>query len=237
MNIKDILAKQREGETLSDAETSFLESYDPQRDIDSAAAAARKDALKKVDELTSKIADFDGLKADLEAQLKAKADAGLSDAEKMQAQIKTLSEQIGGLNTQLEQSGKEKSAFERASTIEAIRQKTGVQFVTGINETIMTGAFASAFEGISAEQLADDAITNPIVETFKTANTGAIAAPGGHGSGAPSNVGGTTVKTGVNPFKPETENLTEQIALERDNPAEGRRLAAEAGITLEAAVA
>ena len=57
-----------------------------------------------------------------------------------------------------------------------------------------------------------------------------LPASGNKGSGATSGKAGGSAR--VNPFKPETRNLTEQMRLMKENPTLARQLAAEAGIKL-----
>lgn len=61
----------------------------------------------------------------------------------------------------------------------------------------------------------------------------AFDAPNRTGGGAPHN--SRTASVGVNPFKKESRNLTEQMRLMREQPETARRLAQEAGVSLPAA--
>lgn len=60
-----------------------------------------------------------------------------------------------------------------------------------------------------------------------------FAPEGKGGSGAnPGGSAGGTNNSGVNPFKKETRNVTEQMRLAKENPAKARELAAAAGVQL-----
>ncbi len=231
MKLTDILAKVAKKETLTDAESAFLAGYDPEKATNDAVAAYRRKADEK---LATAQKETDTLKtqvADIQTKLNKKDDGKKTDDQKFQDHIKNLSTQVATLTERLEASDKEKSALSRSTSIEALRQKAGIKFVSGVSEQIMAGAFASAFDGI--EDLSDKTVIAPILEQFKTNNKAVIADQSGNGSGLTPHAKATRTANSPNPWKTESLNLTEQGELFKSNPAEAKRLAAAAGVKLE----
>jgi len=231
MNLKDILAKVAKGESLTDAEKKFLGEYDAEKASNDAVAAYRRKADEK---LAKAEKDRDDLKTQVDAiqqQLDEKKNSGKTEMDKVQEQNKLLADQLAQITKRFEDSDKEKAQLSRSQAINGIREKAGIKFIPGINEAIMSGAFASAFEGIT--DLADDNQVKPVIDAFKAANKAVIADLSGHGAGGSPHVGGGHVDSSKNPFKTETFNLTKQAELIKQNPAEASRMAAEAGVKLE----
>ena len=100
------------------------------------------------------------------------------------------------------------------------------------------GVSANAFEqllniAVGDTNVDDEDAMKAVMETFKKENP-AMIADGGHSGvgskGKPNSQSGSFVG---NPFKKGAENLTEQMRLMKENPAEAQRLAAAEGVTLE----
>ena len=97
MNIKELLAKLTKGETLADNEKTFLAEYDPDREANAKAAAARKEADAKLAEIKAQV---EKLTAEKEAQAKeaqAKLEAKMTDAQKLQKAFEELSAKVEAL--------------------------------------------------------------------------------------------------------------------------------------------
>lgn len=235
MTIKDILAKLAKGETLTEAETQFLGQYDPDKAANDAAAAARRKAEeaqqkaeKERDELKAKIED-------LQKKVEDASSAGKTDQEKQSQLVKTLSDQVQALTKRLETADKEKAQLTRNQTLDVIRQNAGVHFVDGVDEGAMAGLFRGEFEGLTDEQLADETVVKGVVDKFAERFKGVIRDSSGHGGGTPPHLGGGAHTTPAkNPYKEDSFNLTQQALLERKDPATAKRLAAEAGVTIDA---
>lgn len=232
MNLKDILAKVRKGETLTDEEKTFLESFDPDAALNNAAAAARRKAEADAAALQKQIEDQQKLIEGLQKKADDAGKSGQTELEKAQSQIKTLSETLSTVTKRLEDADKKSVADARNARITAVAKEAGVQFIPGFDHELLLNGFARSFEGIKDEDLGNKAIVDPIVSRFREVNK-AVIAVAGHGAGGPAHVGNGYTPNGKNPFKEESFNLTEQARLLKQSPAEAQRLAAEAGQKLE----
>ena len=218
MTIKELMAKIAKGETLTDEEKAFAAKYDPQKDIDTAAGAARKKAEQerdgfkaKVDELTAQLA---------EAQKTGTA----SDAT-----IKKLQKDVADLMKANKESADRLAAQARADAIRKAVSEAKIVCAKGISQSLFDKAVSAAFEGVDMEN-AD--VVKATLDKFKTDNPAMIGVDGVGGVGTQGTPGGGTTYTGPNPFKADSLNLTEQMRILSQNPAEAQRLAADAGVTL-----
>ncbi len=224
MNIKDILAKLNKGEALTDDEKDFLSKYDPDADLNAAAAAARRKAESERDAAK---AELERLKA--EADKKAKADedakkASMTEEEKRKAEFKALQTEVAQLKKEKAEESARAAALQRSQDIDRLREKAGIRFAANIDPAITTAAFAKAFDGL--DNLADEKEVAARVKAFKDANLGLIADNTGHGSGLR---GSPTGAREANPWAKESENITKQAEIELSNPELASRLKAEAG--------
>jgi ElaB/YqjD/DUF883 family membrane-anchored ribosome-binding protein len=224
MNIKDILTKVAKGEELSDAEKAFAQGYDPDQETSNAAAARRK--------AEAKAAELQAMVDKLQKQVDDTGNAGKTEVEKAQGQIKTLSDQLAAVNKRLEEADKKVAAEARNGKLSQVMKEAGIQFVPGFDHDLLRSGFARAFEAIGDDDLANANVIAPIVAKFKDANKAAIVAPG-HGGGTPPHAGGGNVTPAKNPWAQASFNLTEQAKVLNTNPAEAARLAAEAGVKIE----
>lgn len=199
MNIKDILSKVTKGEKLSDDESKALQAYDPQKDIDAAAAAARRkaeqdkaDADKVVDDLKTQMA---GLQKKLDDAGKGK----LSEAEQAKAAQEALQRQIADLTAKFTAAEQEKAKLTRQAKVDAVIRSSGIKFVDGIDANILMGALASSIGSLKDEDLGNPDAVKPLVEAFKNANKAVIADTSGHGAGSNP---GQRVEVGVGTGKP-----------------------------------
>ena len=119
MTIKDILAKLVKGETLTAEELAFLKGYDPQKDIDSAAAAARKkseaDAAKAVQDLAAAQQQL----KDAQTKLDEAGSKGKTDLQKLQDQLAVLQKQV-------ETATSEKQKLVRQQKLDDVIRKSGL---------------------------------------------------------------------------------------------------------------
>jgi len=191
MKLKDIQAKLKKGEELTDAEKQFLADYDESKAVNDAAAAARRKAEEKQAELEKEREKLNQQMADIQAKLDEKENAGKSDAEKAQAQIEALSKQVGELKTQAEEASSAQAQMSRNQRIADIRRTAGIQFVPGLDHAMLEQSFSRAFEGI--EDLESDEVIKTKVETWQAMNKAAILDTSGSGTGSePNGAGGTS---------------------------------------------
>lgn len=181
MNIKELIQKALKGETLTAEETTALEGFDPQKQTDSAAAAARKEAESKVAKAAEEKAELEKKMQEYQQMLEEKDNAGKSELEKAQAQIAELSKNYKTMTESLEAERKQAQQMKRAQSINEIRRKAGIQFADGLDHTMLQRHFENAFEGL--DNLDDDTIIKTKIDTFKTMNSAAIVDNSGHGSG------------------------------------------------------
>lgn len=219
MNITAIVKKLLAGEALTDDEKSFAESFDQQALIDKASAAARRKAegerdenAKTVEELRAKLADFE-----------AKKGEGETEMAKLKREVEKLAKAKAESDAKV-------AAQERREAIASAAKECGVNIAEGVS--------AAAFEklldiAVGSTDLGDADAVKAVMDAFKRDNPAMIADGGHAGTGSrgfPS--GGGVGSFAGNPFKKGQENLTEQMRLMKENPAEARRLAAAEGIQL-----
>lgn len=187
MKIGEIIAKIQKGEALTDDEKKALEGFDLQKQIDSAAAAARKDAESKADTAKLEAAKLQKQIDDLNLKLKTNDDVGKTDLQKAQEQVNQFAKQLKDLEGKVETAEKEKAQLIRSQKLDGILGKAGIQFIDGVDHGILKRAFSGMFDGIN--DLDNDEVVKPILNTFKATNKGVIVDTSGHGSGNPQKVG------------------------------------------------
>jgi membrane protein involved in colicin uptake len=228
MTIKDILAKLQKGDSISDAEKEFLKTYDPDKDKNDAAAAARRKAEEERD--TAK-AEAEKLRKDADDAKKAAEDASrqqMTDAQKREADFKVLQVEVAKLTKERDDSAAKATAATRSQAIRDAAKAAGIALAPKtVSETLF---FRMLEETLSAVDVADAAALTAALDKFKSDNPGVIAAPGA----------GSGVVTGApafgnqsrNPWLKDSFNLTEQVNLYEKEPDKARTLAAEAGVKL-----
>lgn len=214
MTIKDIIAKVLKGETLTDEEKTFAGSYDPQKDIDTAAGSARRkaeaDAKTAKDALTALQAEFDAYKAD-------------NDPAKGQTELAKLTKRMEKLEADKKAAEDRAAAMERTSRVRALAKEAGINPAKGVDSKTIDLLVDHIMKDVDLDDA--DAVKTAF-DGFKTSNAGMIAAQGVGGAGVRGTPGCTF--TGKNPFAKDTFNLTEQLEMRRTNPALAERLASEA---------
>lgn len=170
MKIKDLLAKIRKGEALTDEEAKFMDDFDP----DKLAAAARKDGEKKAKELEAKLAE-------MQEAIEAKSNEGKSESEKVKADYEKAVKKLTAMEAELNTTKAEKAKFIRDTKIGNIMVK--LKTVPGVDAEIVKMALAHKLAGVKDEELdSDDAVT-PILSAFRDANKALILDESGHGTG------------------------------------------------------
>ena len=190
MTLKDIQAKLKKGEDLTDAEKTFLAEYDDSKAVNDAAAAARRKAEDKQAELEKEKQTMTDQIADIQKKLDDKSSAGKTDLEKAQSQIEVLSKQITDLNTNLEKSTKTQTEMSRSQKIADIRRGAGIQFIPELDHKMLNQSFSTAFDGI--EELDNEDVIKTKVDTWQAMNKAAILDTSGNGAGSnPNGAGGS----------------------------------------------
>lgn len=220
MNIKEILAKIARGETLTDAEKTFIAGYDPQTDIDKASAAARRKAEKERDDALAKAT---AAAEELEAAKAAQKNPQKDD------QLAKLAKEVEKLTKKNAEAEAKLKANARMEAIRAAAKANGAVAAEGISAEIFEMLLDRAVGDVDTGDA--DALKGAL-EAFKSANPAMIADLGKGGVGVKGRPAGSGVASIANPWKEGSVNLTEQMRLLNTNPAEAQRLAGEAGVTL-----
>ena len=129
MNIKELLAKISKGEALTDEEKAFVAAYDPEKVVNSTAAAARKSAEAKFKE---KEVELQKLQSDIEAlrvEAEEKANANKPELEKMTREMEKLQKGLADKESAVQQLVQEKRQMIRNGKISRIM--AGLKFVEG----------------------------------------------------------------------------------------------------------
>lgn len=216
MKLADILAKVTKGETLTDEEKKFVAEYDEQKNLDAAAANARKKAEKEAKDAKEALEALKGEFEDFKTQ---------NDPSKKQTELDKALARIA----KLEQANKDKEAQIAAQTrtakIRTLAKEAGINPAKGVSSETIDLLVDNLLAKVDIEDA--DAVKTAF-DGFKTANAGLIAANtvGGVGSkGAPA---GPSAYTGKNPFLKDSFNLTEQLKLRIENPETAAALEAAA---------
>ena len=117
MKLVEILAKIAKGETLNDEEKSFVGSYDPQKDIDAAASAARKKAEKEAADAKTALeklqGEFDTFKAE-------------NDPAKGATELQKLTKRLEKLEADKKAAEDKAVALERNAKVRALAKEAGM---------------------------------------------------------------------------------------------------------------
>lgn len=196
MNIKELLAKISKGEALTDEEKAFVAAYDPEKVVNSTAAAARKSAEAKLKE---KEAELQKLQSDIEAlrvEAEEKANANKPELEKLTREMEKLQKGLADKESAVQQLVQEKRQMIRNGKISRIM--AGLKFVEGLDPDIVRLGVEKSLAAISDDDLDSEEAINPVMEMFKAKNKAILADTSGHGSGnPPKDTAGSTGKKPV----------------------------------------
>lgn len=227
MNIKELLAKLLKGETLTAEEKAFVEQYDPQKEIDTASAAARRKAEKEAKEARDKLdaqnATVKELTEKLEAAEKAADDAkGGNSAElaKMQKQIAKL-EAVNAANEQ------KLKANARMDAIRAAVKTAGITAAKGISPDALERLIDLS---VGDTDVSDADALKAVLDQFKADNPSMIAAEVKGGSNIKGDPNASKFTGIANPWKADSFNLTKQIEILNAEPNTAKTMMAEAGV-------
>ena len=192
MNIKELLAKVTKGETLTDEEKAFVAAYDPDKVVNSTAAAARKSAEAK---LREKETELQKLNADIEAlrvEAEEKANANKPELEKLSKELEKLKKGLADKDAAYAKLESEKRQMIRSGKIGKIM--SGFKFVDGLDPDIPRLGIEKALAEIKDEDLDTEELVKPVIDKFKASNKAILADTSGHGAGNPpkDGTGGTS---------------------------------------------
>lgn len=217
MKLTDILAKIAKGETLNDEEKSFVGSYDPQKDIDAAASAARKKAEKEAADAKTALeklqGEFDTFKSE-------------HDPAKGATELQKLTKRLEKLEADKKAAEDKAVALERNAKVRALAKEAGINPAKGVDSKTIDLLVDNLMKDVDLD---DGDAVKAAFDGFKTSNAGLIAA-GTIGGAGQKGTPGAGAYTGANPFSKKTFNLTKQIELRMENPeqADALKAAAEA---------
>jgi len=205
MNIKELLAKISKGEALTDEEKVFVAAYDPEKVVNSTAAAARKSAEAKLKE---KEAELQKLQSDIETlrtDADEKANANKPELEKLTREMEQLQKGLAEKETAVQQLVQEKRQMIRNGKVSRIMAT--LKCVEGLDPEIVRLGVDKSLATLSDEDLDSEDTVNPVIEAFKAKNKAILADTSGHGGGGPPNDGsgaqrGLTM-TKINNMSPE----------------------------------
>lgn len=240
MKLTEILAKVTKGESLTDEEKDFLAKFDLQKVENDAAANARRKAEEKAAEEAKKAADaaekakaeIERLTGELDAAKKnadANAHAGSSEVSRLNDLVAKLQKRVDESERKAKEVEEENARVKRVAAIDQYAKENGIRPAKGIKEATFMKFFR---EAVGNSDLADKDAMKAVVDSFKAEYAGMFANEGMRvpGSGDP-NTGAPF--TGKNPFAKDSLNRTEQFELLKSNPDLAKRLASEAGFSLE----
>ena len=187
MNIKELLAKISKGEALTDEEKAFIAAYDPEKVVNSTAAAARKSAEAKLKE---KEAELQKLQSDIETlrtDADEKANANKPELEKLTREMEQLQKGLAEKETAVQQLVQEKRQMIRNGKISRIMAT--LKCVEGLDPEIVRLGVDKSLATLSDEDLDSEDTVNPVIEAFKAKNKAILADTSGHGGGGPPNDG------------------------------------------------
>ena len=205
MKLTEILAKIAKGETLNDEEKSFVGSYDPQKDIDAAASAARKKAEKEAADAKTALeklqGEFDTFKAE-------------NDPAKGATELQKLTKRLEKLEADKKAAEDKAVELERNAKVRALAKEAGINPAKGVDSKTIDLLVDNLMKDVDLD---DGDAVKAAFDGFKTSNAGLIAA-GTIGGAGQKGTPGAGAYTGANPFSKKTFNLSEQLKLRIENP-------------------
>lgn len=199
MDIAEIIARVKKGESLSQEDRDFLSKYDHQKAIDDIAAAARRKALDEAKAAKARVAE---LEEKLQGLQDASDKAGLESSDK----LAKLEKMVEKLTADYAKANAEKAALVRSQGIADIMSRNAIKAAKGIADKGLLRLFEDA---IGDTDLADAEAVKKAVDQFKQDYGGMIAVEGVKvpSSGSPA----SQFSGANNPFK--TGDIDKQAEL------------------------
>ena len=187
MKLKDILGKLAKGEELTAEEKAFLTEYDPEKVTNDAAAAARRDAEKKLADAQTALDALKKQAEDLQKEkdeAEKKKQAGMTEAQKREQAFLDLTKKVESLEAEAAKAKAEAAKLTRRNAIREAAKIAGISIAPG---TVSENLFFGMLETHLADtDVADAELLTAKLDAFKTENKGIIAAPGTAGTGGKS---------------------------------------------------
>lgn len=181
MKITELTAKLLKGEALTEDEKKFLGEFDPDKAVNEAAAAARRKAEADAKKLTDELEALKSEKAKAAEEAEKERQKGMTEAQKLAAQIAQLTKSVEDISKAKAESDKQAAALARKQKIAQIREANKIAFVDGVDPELAGGAFAAAFDGL--DTLDDEAAVKQRLSAFQAKNKALIFDASGHGAG------------------------------------------------------
>lgn len=183
MDIKAIIEKLKKAEKLTDEEQKFLAEYDHDKAINGAQAEARRKAEAALETERKEREKLAGQIADLEKKLKDKDGEKLSATEQLQRALTDLQQKFEASEKRSQELAAAQAKAQRSAKVQELAKKFGVSFIDGVDARILAGALEGTLS--SVENLDDENLVKPLVESFKSANKAVIRDLSGGGGGTP----------------------------------------------------
>ena len=212
MTIGEILAKVLKGEALSEEEKTFLSEYDEGKLTSAAAANARRRAEQERDEARKELKEY--------------KEKGEKDKTQKETTIAGLNERLKALE--------QVNADSKAKLLEVDRSRKISEALTGAQIKPIKGVSEKTFAILTKQAFAEVDMDDPTavsvaIDSFKKDAAGIIEDPS-HGGGGRDGDPTPGNPSPVNPWKKETNNLTDQLLMEMENPSQAAKMKAEAGV-------
>ena len=229
MNIKTLLAKiKKDGyDKLTDDEKAFVDQYDPQKEIDTASAAARRKAEDKAKELQSKLDAANASLAETNEKLEEATKAAEDAKGGSSKEIEALSKKIAKLEAINEKNEKTLKANARSQAIRDAAKAAGLNPAEGVSAAALERLIDLAVgetDGTDADAM------KAVLDQFKADNPAMIAAAVKTGANVKGKGGVDEFKGVANPWKTDSFNLTKQIEISQKNPELANTMKVEAGV-------
>lgn len=216
MKLADILAKIAKGDALTDEEKKFVGDYDEQKNLDAAAANARKKAEKEAKDAKDALEKLQGEFDEFKSQ---------NDPAKKQSELDKALTRIAKLEKENADAKAQVAARDRTARIRALAKEAGINPAKGVS----SGTIDLLVDNLMAKVDIDDAdAVKAAFDGFKSSNAGLIAANTVGGVGNKGQPASVSDFTGKNPFAKESFNLTEQLKLRIEHPETASALEAAA---------
>ena len=183
MDYKAIIQKALRGEALTDEEKTAVKDFDFGKYLDGAQAEARRKAEAAAESERKAREALEAEKAKLEAALNGEKAGKKSEVEKLQDSIRELSGKFEAAQKKADELTAAQARAQRSAKVQDLAKKFGVSFIDGVDSKILAGALEGSLA--SVENLDDENLVKPLVESFKSANKAVIRDTSGGGSGTP----------------------------------------------------
>lgn len=192
MEIKDIIQKALKGEALTDDEKSAVKDFDFGKYIDGAQADARRKAEAGLESEKTERAKLATQIEELQKQVKAKDGEKLTVTEQLQRALSDLQSKFEASEKRTLELSQAQAKATRTAKVQALTKKYGIQFIEGVDPSILNAALESTLATVEDARLEDDTLVKPLFDSFRTANKAVIKDLSGGGAGTPPKGAGSS---------------------------------------------